>query len=78
MCVCVCVCVCVCIVMMMNCCCGMVDWRKVFNVISIWDHCQRFSLSQISDTPPGGLEPAENQSIGFVELGCMVVITTTP
>ena len=31
--------------------CGMVDQQKVFTLISSWDHCQRSSLSQISDTP---------------------------
>ena len=37
--------------MMMNCCCGMVDQRKVFSLISSRDHCQRSSPSRISDTP---------------------------
>ena len=40
--------------MMMNCFCGMVDRRKVFSLISSRDHCQRSSLSRISDTPRAG------------------------
>ena len=36
--------------MMMNCFCGMVDRRKAFSLISSWDHCQRSSPLQISDT----------------------------
>ena len=37
--------------MMMNCFCGMVDRPKAFSLISSRDHCQRSSLSRISDTP---------------------------
>ena len=37
--------------MLMNCFCGMVNWRKVFSLISSRDHCQRSSPSRISDTP---------------------------
>ena len=58
--------------------CGMVDQQKVFTLISSWDHCQRSSLSQISDTPWAGFEPAQNLSSGLVDLSCAVVITTTP
>ena len=36
--------------MMMICFCGMVDQRKAFNLIFSWEHCQRSSPSQISDT----------------------------
>ena len=64
--------------MMMNCFCEMVDRRKAFSLISSWDHCQRSSLSLISDTPRAGFELAQNLSIGFVEWSCAVVITTTP
>ena len=64
--------------MMMNCFCGMVDWRKVFSLISSRDHCQRSSPSQISNTPQAGFEPAQNLSSGLVEWSCAVVITTTP
>ena len=46
---------------MMNYFCGMVDQRKMFSLISSWDHCQRSSPSQISDTPQAGFEPAQNQ-----------------
>ena len=42
--------------MMMNCFCGMVDWRKVFSLISSRDHCQRSSPSRIFDTPRAGFE----------------------
>ena len=34
--------------------------RKVFSLISNWNRCQRFSPSQIFDTPQAGLEPAQN------------------
>ena len=64
--------------MMMNCFCGMVNQRKVFSLISSWDHCQRSSPSRISDTPQAGFEPAQNLSSGLVEWSCAVVITTTP
>ena len=65
-------------IMMMNCFRGMVDRRKAFSIISSRDHCQRFSLSQISDTPPAGFEPVQNLSSGLVKLSCAVVIATTP
>ena len=39
--------------MMMNCFCGMVDWRKVFSLISSRDHCQRSSPSGSSPFSPG-------------------------
>ena len=64
--------------MMMNCFCGMVDLRKALSFISSWDHCQRFSTSQISDTPRAGFEAAQNTSSDFVEGIFPVVITTTP
>ena len=64
--------------MMMNCFCGMVDRRKVISLISSRDHCQRSSLSRISDTPRVGFEPAQNLSSGLVEWSCAVVITTAP
>ena len=66
------------IMMIINCFCGMVDRRKVFSLISSWDHCQRSSPSRISDTPRAGFEPAQNLSSGLVEWSCAVVITTTP
>ena len=66
------------VMMMMNCFCGMVDWRKEFSLISSWDHCQRSSPLQISDTPRAEFEPVQNLSSGLVEWSCAVVITTTP
>ena len=62
--------------MMENCFCGMVDRRKVLSFICSRDHCQRFSLSQIFDTPWAELKPVKNLSLGFVEWSCAVVITT--
>ena len=62
----------------MNCFCGMVDRRKALSLISSRDHCQRSSSSRISDTPRAGFEPVQNQSSGFVEWSCAVVITITP
>ena len=47
--------------------CGMVDWRKAFRLISSQGHCQRSSLSWISDSPRAGFEPAQSLSSGFVE-----------
>ena len=43
--------------MMMNCFIGMVDQRKAVSLKSSRDHCQRISLSQISDTLRVGFEP---------------------
>ena len=53
--------------MMMNCFCGMVEQRKPFHLISSWDHCQRSSPSQISDTPQAGFEPVQNMSSGLLK-----------
>ena len=47
--------------MIMNSFCGMVDRREVFSFISKKDHCQRSSLSRISDTPHAGFKPAQNR-----------------
>ena len=58
----------------MNCFGGMIDWRKVFSLISSWDHCQRFLPLRISDTPQAGFEPVQNLSSGLVEWGCALVI----
>ena len=55
----------------------MVDWRKVFNLISSRDHCQRSPPLWISDMPRAGFEPAKNLSSSLVEWSCAVVITTT-
>ena len=51
---------------------------KAFSLISSWDHCQRSSPPQISNTPQAEFEPAQNLSSGLVEWSCAVVITTTP
>ena len=40
-------------------------------------HFQRFSPSQISDTPRAGFKPVQNLSLGFVERSSVVVITNT-
>ena len=45
----------------------MADRRKAFSFIFSPDFCQRFSPSQVSDTPQAGVEPALNQISGFVE-----------
>ena len=42
--------------------------------ISCRDHCQRFSPSQIFDTPQAGFEPAQNLSSDFVKWSCAGVI----
>ena len=49
--------------MIMNCFRGMVDRRKAFTLYFSRDHFQRFSPSQISDTPRAGFEPAQNQTL---------------
>ena len=53
------------IMMMMNWFSETVDWGKA--IISNQDFYQKFSLSQISDTPRAGVEPLLNQSSEFVE-----------
>ena len=63
---------------MIDCFCGMVDRRKVFNLISSRHHCQRSSPSQNYDTPRAEFEPVQSLSLGFVEWSCAVAITTTP
>ena len=62
---------------MMNCFYGMVDWRKVFSIISSRDYCQRSSPSRISNTPQAGFEPAQNLRSGVAGQSCTVVRTTT-
>ena len=64
--------------MMMNCFCAMVNRRKVFCPVSSWDHCQRSSPLQISDTLRAGFVLLQDLSLGFVEWSCAAVITTTP
>ena len=41
--------------------------RGVFSLIFIRDHCQRSSLSRISDTPRAGFEPVQSLSSHLVE-----------
>ena len=53
--------------------CGMVDRWKVCSLISSRGHCQRYSPSQISDTPRAGFEPAQNLSSVLVEWSYAVV-----
>ena len=65
------------VVMMMICFCGMVDRQKMFSLISILDHWQRFSPSQICDTSLAGFELVQNLSSGFVDCNYEVVITAT-
>ena len=48
--------------MMMNYFCGIVDRQNSLSFTSSRDHSQRFSLSQISDTPSAVFEPAQNLS----------------
>ena len=64
--------------MMMIMSCGLVDWRKAFNLISSRDLFQRPSLLRISDTLRTGFEFAQNLSSGFVESSCAVVIVIAP
>lgn len=49
--------------------CGMVCRPKSISLISGQDHCLRFLLLQISDTPQAGFDPSQNLSVA--------VITTT-
>ena len=65
-------------IMMMNCFCSMIDRESVCSLISSWDHCQKFSPSQISNTLQPESEPTPNLSSGFVEWNCTVVIIITP
>ena len=60
----------------MICFCGMVDQRKILNLISRWDHCQRSTPFLIFDQPQAGFEPAQNLSSSFVEWSWTVMITT--
>ena len=64
--------------MTMNCFSKMIARRKVFNFISKRDHCQRFSPSQIFDTPRAVFESAQNLSSSLIEWSCAIVRTTTP
>ena len=56
----------------------MIGRRKALSLVSSRDYCQRFSPSQIPDTPRAGSEPVENLSSGFVQGSCTLLITTTP
>ena len=63
--------------MMMNYFSWMVYRRKALSLISSQNHGQRFSPSQISDTPRIGLEPKQNLSSDFFERSCLLEIITT-
>ena len=56
--------------MMMNCFCGMAELQKLFSLISSWEHCQRSSPLQISDTLQAGYEAVLNLSSGLVTPWC--------
>ena len=49
--------------MMMNCFCGVVDRRKGLRLNSSRDHCQRFSPSQISDSPRVVFKSSQNHPV---------------
>ena len=67
------------LMVMMNCFDGMVDrQREIISLISIWDNCQRFSPSQISNKPRTGFELAQNVNLDFAKRSFAVVLTTTP
>ena len=51
----------------LNCFRGMVDRGKTFDLISSHEHCQRSSLSGISEMLQAEFEPEQNMSQGFVE-----------
>ena len=53
--------------MAMNCFCGMVYQQNMLSLVSNWDHCQKFSPSQISDSSRVGFEPTQNLTPGFVK-----------
>ena len=55
-----------------------VEWltdKIRLSVVSSWDHCQRFSSSQISDKLRLGLKSVQNLSLDFVGWSCAVVVT---
>ena len=62
----------------LNCFCGVVDWRGVLSLISSRDYCQRFSPSQISDTPRAVFELSQKLTPSFVEWSYAMVITIPP
>ena len=47
--------------------CVMLDWLKVFSLISSWDHCLRSSPLRIPDMSHAGYEPAQTLSSGLVD-----------
>ena len=57
--------------------CVMLDWLKVFSLISSWDHFLRSSSLRIPDTLHAGYEPVQTLSSGLVDWSCALVITTT-
>ena len=57
--------------------CVMLDWLKVFSLISSWDHFLRSSSLRIPGTLHAGYEPVQTLSSGLVDWSCALVITTT-
>ena len=57
--------------------CVMLDWLKVFSLISSWDHFLRSSSLRIPDTLHAGYESVQTLSSGLVDWSCALVITTT-
>ena len=51
---------------------------KISSVFFNRNHCQKSSLSRISNRSQAGIEPAQNLSSGLVEQSYAIVITTTP
>ena len=63
--------------MVMECFCGMIDRQSAFSLISSRNHCQRSPPFRMSDMPRAGVEPAQNLSLGFVELSCAVFVISS-
>ena len=62
----------------MNCSCELIDGRKTLSFITSWNNCHTFSPSQVSNTPRGGFEPAQNLRSGFTDWSWPEEITTAP
>ena len=58
--------------------CEMVVRQKTLHLIFSQDHGWWFLPSQTSDTPRERFKPKQNLCSNFVELSCVVVITTIP
>ena len=53
--------------MMKNCFCNMIDQQNAFMPISSWDHCQRFSPSQIFHMLQAGFKPVQKLTSDFAK-----------